>query len=126
MIRAVAALATLAAASQQLPRQQPRLRPAAALSGQTQGGTASVNVLDFGADPHSHNDSTAAFNEAFKAAQLIGPRAVHHALELRSALVTHSRAKLDAVGLASVRVHHGSMHAIDRAASMRFSQIRWS
>jgi hypothetical protein len=74
MIRAVAALAALAAsaAPQQLPRQQPRLRPAGALSSQTQGGPTSVNVLDFGADPHSHNDSTAAFNEAFKAAQLIG------------------------------------------------------
>ena len=33
---------------------------------------ATVNVVDFGADPHSHNDSTAAFNAAFKAAQLIG------------------------------------------------------
>lgn len=33
--------------------------------------TTSVNVLDFGADPHSHNDSTAAFNDAFKHAQAI-------------------------------------------------------
>ena len=33
---------------------------------------ASVNVQDFGADPHSHNDSTAAFNAAFKHAQTIG------------------------------------------------------
>ena len=37
-----------------------------------QAGGASINVVDFGADPHSHNDSTAAFNAAFKHAQALG------------------------------------------------------
>ena len=36
-----------------------------------QADAATVNVLDFGADPHSHNDSTAAFNAAFKHAQAV-------------------------------------------------------
>ena len=33
--------------------------------------SSSVNVQDFGADPHSHNDSTTAFNATFKHAQAI-------------------------------------------------------
>lgn len=36
-----------------------------------QADAATVNVLDFGADPHSQNDSTAAFNAAFKHAQAV-------------------------------------------------------
>ena len=56
-------------------------------------------------------------------AKMIGPHACHHGVETRQGLVVHSTERLSSLGLESIRIHHGSLHGIDRLKSMRFDRI---
>ncbi|KAL1502985.1 hypothetical protein AB1Y20_011055 [Prymnesium parvum] len=57
------------------------------------------------------------------AAQLIGERAIHYAVERQRKLVEHARAKLAAAGVGSVQLVHSDCFAIEPSMSMRFDRI---
>ena len=57
------------------------------------------------------------------AAQILGKKAVHSAIELRGELVSHARTKLRELGLHHVDFRHGSCLEIDPSSSMRFARI---
>jgi len=57
------------------------------------------------------------------AAQIIGSKAVHCAIELRAALVAHARNKHHLLGLDGIDLRHGSCLALDPLTSMRFDRI---
>ena len=56
-------------------------------------------------------------------AELIGPHAVHHGVELRQPLVELARRLARERGLGSITFHAASMHTIDAPSSMRFDRI---
>ena len=56
-------------------------------------------------------------------AQLIGPHAIHHCIEVRPTLVALSTRLATERGLHAIAFHTRSVHAIDVDASMRFDRI---
>ena len=57
------------------------------------------------------------------AARILGTRAVHTCIELRTSLVAHATSKLSALGLEHVDIRHGSCLSVDPTTSMRYARL---
>lgn len=57
------------------------------------------------------------------ASQILGNKAVHHAIEIKEELVEHARQKLFEIGCSNVELYTGACQALSPETSMRFDRI---
>jgi len=57
------------------------------------------------------------------ASQILGNKAVHHAIEIKEELVDHARQKLSEIGCSNVELYTGACQALSPETSMLFDRI---